>query len=426
MCNKVVSRALVLFLCYSLFGCAELDKALKDTADTVAPRDIITGKRLVNVESEAAEIKRAEQTTKEILNDAEKNGFSADTDKVTLDKLKQIMDKLAVVSHRPNLPWEVHLIESPDVNAFTIGGGKIFFYRGLFTGLLDQANDNEIAAVMAHEMAHDTARHVGKTMGMGVVSKLSKGVKKSTGNQLYQASYSTIHEDEADRIGMLYISLAGYDPKAVGPIWERAHEKNGSDANAYNFAYTHSLNKDRADKNNELVPKALQYFKGQGVLNDEYKDILATNELLPKKTNEESSGVAASLKAALDNYKQHLEAKNEELSRQNKMLDARAAERRAARLTKVTYKTANTTDGHVGIFGKLENTSDQVIKSAVVTIYYFGATLGKSLFTEAVHINDISLPPGDSVDWTAYKKNIVGSKGIGVIATSVQYKVDNK
>ena len=83
-------------------------------------------------ESEEAEIQRSEKQRDEILNDAVNNGFAVDADVEMLSRLNQMMKNIASISHRPNLPWEVHLIESPDVNARTIGGGKIFFYRGLF------------------------------------------------------------------------------------------------------------------------------------------------------------------------------------------------------------------------------------------------------------------------------------------------------
>lgn len=409
--------------CLSLIGCAELDEGLKNTANTVAPKDIVTGKRLLNLESETAEIQRAEKQKDQILNEARQKGFSVDTDTVLLSHLQEMMEKLAKVSHRPNLPWEVHLIESPEINAFTIGGGKIFFYKGLFGGLVEQNNDNEIAAVMAHEMGHDTARHAGKSQGLNLASKLSKGVKKSTGNQLYQASYSTIQEDEADRIGILYMTLAGFDPQAVSPIWKREHQKDGSNPQSFNYAYDHSLNADRSSKTAQLVPVAMKYFKGQGSINDDYQQILSTNELLPRQNldnNEDDtgSGALAAVGAVLDNYKQHLDAKNEELSRRIKM---QQAENEAVRLSRTNFQIQNTNDGHQGIFGKFQNAGNQVMTGATIMVYYLNAS-GKTVYSEPVALQGLYLIPGQVTNWSAYLKNVPGSVNVSVKSISVQWQ----
>ena len=156
-----------------LSGCAELNEMSKGLADGVAPRDIVTGQRSLNLESQDAEIRRATQQTKEILNEELKKGIQVDTDQAALARLQDMMQKLSKVSHRPELPWEVHLIESPEVNAFTVGGGKVFVYRGLFGGLVNPDNDDELAAVLAHEMGHVTCRHIGKRQGVQFAGSVS-------------------------------------------------------------------------------------------------------------------------------------------------------------------------------------------------------------------------------------------------------------
>jgi hypothetical protein len=409
--------------CLFLFGCAEIDQGLKHTADSVAPRDIVTGKRLLNPESESAEIQRSEKQRDQILNDARKNGVAVDTDTAMLSHLQEMMEKIARISHRPNLPWEVHLIESPEVNAFTVGGGKIFFFRGLFGGLVDQNNDNEIAAVMAHEMGHDAARHAGKSQGMNLAGMFSKGIKKSTGNQLYQASYSTIHEDEADRIGMLYMTLAGYDPQVVSPIWERANQKYGSNPQSFNFAYDHSLNADRANKTAQLVPTAMKYFSGQGSVNDNYQSVLSSNELLPKENLDSDeggtgSGALAAVSAVLDNYKQHLDAKNEELSRRIQM---QQAENNAVKLSRISFQIQNTNNGYRGVFGKFQNASNQIMTGATITVYYLNAA-GKAIYSEPVALQGMYLLPGQAVNWSTYLKNVPGFVNVGVKSTSIQWQ----
>ena len=92
-----------------------------------------------------------------------------------------------------------------------------------------RADDNEIAAVMAHEMGHIADRHIGNKEGLGLAEVLSKKTRKATTSQLYQASFTTLQEDEADRIGLPYMTLAGYDPRAASRIWIRADKLHGSE-----------------------------------------------------------------------------------------------------------------------------------------------------------------------------------------------------
>jgi predicted Zn-dependent protease len=164
-------------------ACTEVDQTLQKSSDALAPHDIVTGARELNPESEEAEIKRASEQSAQVIAQEGSKGHATDVDGAMLSHLQGIMDRLVKVSHRPQLPWDIHLVESPTVNAFTVGGGKIFFYRGLFGGLIDENNDNEIAAVMAHEMGHVAARHIGKRQGDALASMISSGAKKSTVTQ---------------------------------------------------------------------------------------------------------------------------------------------------------------------------------------------------------------------------------------------------
>ncbi len=411
---NAVNRIVLIFVLMALVsGCAELDQGLSKGSDILAPRDYVTGKRELNPISEKDEVQQATQAGESILAEARQRGVAVDTDKEMLLRLQEIMNRIAKVSHRTNLPWEVHLIESPEVNAFTIGGGKIFFYRGAFGGLIDPNNDNEIAAVMAHEIGHVVARHTGKSMGQQLAAKISSKAKKSTGGDLYRASYSTLHEDEADKIGVLYMSLAGYDPTDVPGIWARANKKYGSDPKAHNYAYDHSLNEDRFVKTNTLSVFALSYYKGQGVENADYKTILDSNNLTGKKATEEGSGFAAAIKAAADTYTSHVEAKTEEHKRQGQMQQDKL---NAQRLSKVTYKMQNTTTGYKGIFGNIQNLSNNVVKNATVTVLYVNQA-GKVVHSEDVLIQNLSILPGQSASWSTLLKNVPGSTGI-VVQTS--------
>lgn len=405
--------------CLFLFGCAELDEGIRKTADSVAPQDIVTGKRVLNPEAESDEIKRASEQAQQVLVSEQAKGHPVDTDSAMLIRLQGIMSRIAKVSHRPNLPWEVHLIESPDNNAFTIGGGKIFFYKGLLGGLVNPNNDNEIAAVMAHEMGHDAARHIGKSQGLELAAALSKKAKKATDSALYHASFSTLQEDEADRIGLLYMALAGYDPSCVSDIWKRANEKEGSDPHTFHYAYDHSLNSDRSDKTAKLTSVAQEYFKGQGIANDSYVKILASNELLPRtNTSEDGSGYVAAINAAADTYVQHLEAKNEELSRQLKMQEEQNA---LQRLTRLDFQIGDSSNGYKALFGHFQNGSTKVITAATITVYYVNSA-GQPIKMENVLIQNSYLMPGQIANWSAYMRNVPGAANVRAKVTQVNWE----
>lgn len=403
-------RIAIVFLITTLAGCAEFDQGLRKTSDVFAPRDYVTGKRELNPISAQDEIKQATQARDSILAEARQRGIPVDTDKAMVDRLHEIMSRIAKITHRPDLPWEVHLIESPDVNAFTVGGGKIFFFRGAFGGLIDPNSDNEIAAVMSHEMGHVVARHVGKTKGQQLAAAISSKAKKSVGTELYQASYSTLHEDEADRISVLYMALAGFDPTDAPSIWARAHEKYGSDAKAHNYAYDHSLNDDRFEKTNTLSVLALSYYKGQSVENPNFKEILADNKLTGKKSAQEESGFSATIQALADTYTSHLEAKTEEYKRLGQIQQDKL---QVQRLSKVNFQIQDTTTGYRGIFGNLQNLSTNIIKGATVAVLYVNQA-GQIIHTDEVPIQNISLMPGQSIKWSTLLRNVPGSSGIVV------------
>lgn len=399
-----------------LTGCAELDEGLRKSSDRIAPRDPVTGKRVLNLESEAEEVQRAERQKEEIINSAKMKGYAVDADKEFLSHLHEMMYGIAFISHRPNLPWEVHLIESPEVNAFAIGGGKIFFYRGLFRELINPSDDNEIAAVMAHEMAHITAKHLGERQGERIAGALSKKAQKATAGRLYQASFTTLQEDEADKIGLLYMSLAGYDPSTASRVWLRADKKYGSDP--HDYAYDHSLNADRAKKIAQSTPIALEYFKGQDTVNNDYEQILASNKLLPRKEESETeSGYVAALGTALDTFSQHLDAKNEELSRRVKIQQEQID---AQRFTRLDMKIANTTSGYRALTGHLLNISNKAIMKATVTVFYVNAA-GQPIYSENIALTNVFLSPGQKKDWSAYVKEVPGAAHIQARVTRIEW-----
>ena len=242
---------------------------------------------------------------------------------------------------------------------------------------------------------------------------ISKRARESTGNRLYQAGFTTLQEDEADRVGLLYMALAGYDPRAAEKVWERAQQKYGS--NPGDYTYDHSLNIDRMRKVGILTPVALKYYKGEGVLNQNYEKLRINNELVQKSDSfAGDNGLLALLEASSGVYTDHLKAKTEELSRETKQLQAK----NNTMQTRINFQIQNTQNGYKGVFGKFQNTGTHIINSAEITVYYVNST-GSVIRAQPVSLQYISLYPGYVKDWSAYLLNVPGTQNIRAAVTKV-------
>lgn len=177
-----------------------------------------------------------------------------------------------------NYRWEFNLIEDDKmVNAFCMPGGKV----GVYTGILPIAqNETGLAVVMGHEIAHAIAKHGNERVSQGLLAQLG-GVALSTAlskhpgttNQIFMAAYgvganvgvllpySRLHESEADRIGLILMAKAGYDPREAVPFWQRMNAKEGS--RPPEFLSTHPAPESRIKQIQELIPEAMKYYKEQ-------------------------------------------------------------------------------------------------------------------------------------------------------------------
>jgi predicted Zn-dependent protease len=179
----------------------------------------------------------------DILGEARKKD-RLNRDRAQTERVRAIANRLvpSTAAFRPDAPrwsWEVNVIASDEVNAWCMPGGKIAFYTGLIDKL--RVTDDELAAVMGHEIAHALREHgreraseqMAKQLGVSVLS-IALGLGE-TSVQLTQALLdvtfslpnSRTHEIEADRIGVELAARSGYDPRAAVSLWQKMGKLGG-------------------------------------------------------------------------------------------------------------------------------------------------------------------------------------------------------
>lgn len=178
--------------------------------------------------------------------------------------------------------WEFNVIDDPNtVNAFCMPGGKVVVYTGI---LKITQNEDALAVVMGHEIAHALANHGNERMSQGLVAQLglsslqvALSQKRSQTNDLLLAAagagaqvgillpFSRKHESEADEIGLYLMCMAGYNPDEAVPFWQRMNKLGGS--RPPEFLSTHPDPAKRSERLKSLVPKARAYAQRYPVPN---------------------------------------------------------------------------------------------------------------------------------------------------------------
>jgi|GEM_PF-2862343 predicted Zn-dependent protease len=361
-------RLFSVVLVFALTGCASIDKGMMAVSDGISSRDPVTGQRQIILVSEEQEIRQAEEAQRQILSQAKQKGIKIDGETPYYERVNRVFNRLKTVTHRKQLPWEVHVLDSPEWNAFTVGGGKMFVFSGIFQGEVGLRDDSELAAVLAHEMAHVSARHASEKGGKLAIAKLAdKGLRKEKG---FDASFTTNQEAEADKYSTLYLALAGYDPSVGVRVWNRMHQAMGSYTG--DMMFDHPLNDDRA-KNMVKYASAVQQYFVPGEINPEHEKLLTNNALYsyskPSTAKAgEGGGFAALLETVANSYAEVTEAKTEQLKRQTKQLEQQRLA--AQRLQFGRLQVANASGGGRGLFGVAVNTSGKQISHAIVALEY--------------------------------------------------------
>ncbi|MFL5746235.1 MAG: M48 family metallopeptidase [Niastella sp.] len=172
--------------------------------------------------------------------------------------------------------WEYNLVNSKEVNAWCMPGGKIVVYTGL---LPISQNEAALAVVLGHEITHALAHHGNERMSQQAIQQMGGAAlqtaianKSAVAQNIMMSAYgigsnvgallpfSRKQELEADHFGLIFAAMAGYNPQEAVPLWERMKAASGGSAPP-EILSTHPADDTRIEKLKELMPEALQYYK---------------------------------------------------------------------------------------------------------------------------------------------------------------------
>lgn len=171
--------------------------------------------------------------------------------------------------------WEFNVVDSKEVNAWCMPGGKVVVYTGLLPVTQDEQS---LAIVMGHEIGHAIARHGNQRMSEGLLVQLGGAALSvalsqkpqltqqlfmqayGVGSTLGTLSYSRKQESEADKMGVIFAAMAGYDPEVAITFWQRMSAKSGGQAPP-EILSTHPSDEHRIADLKKFMPEAKKYYR---------------------------------------------------------------------------------------------------------------------------------------------------------------------
>ena len=244
----------------------------------------ITGRSQFNTVPDSIINSMAFQEYNSFLKNPE-NKLSTDPEKTAMvqrvggriaDAVERYMNEHDLADQIADYEWEFNLIDSNQKNAWAMPGGKVVVYTGILEATQNEAG---LAVVMGHEIAHAIARHGAERMTQGLAITLggvalnkaledepsatrtifltSYGIGTTVGVML---PYSRVHETEADRLGLIFMAMAGYAPEEAVGFWQRmAQSKDGSAPPE--FLSTHPADETRIMNIKRNLPEARRYYR---------------------------------------------------------------------------------------------------------------------------------------------------------------------
>ena len=242
---------------------------------------LITGRKQLLLVSDADVLSMSATAYKEFIDSVPASKDTANTalvKKVGNKIAEAVVAYLKANGHEADvatLNWEFNLVKDTSVNAFCMPGGKVVVFEGILPVTMDETG---LAVVMGHEIAHAIAKHSNERLSQQMLAQYGAALTdmllsnktaatRQTINILYGIGaevgvilpYSRKHEYEADRLGLIFMAMAGYDPNQAVDFWQRM-SANGS-GSLFEFLSTHPTDEHRIAKMKECLPEALGYVK---------------------------------------------------------------------------------------------------------------------------------------------------------------------
>lgn len=215
-----------------------------ETVQTTQPGAVGVQRQQTMMVSEAEITQAASQEYRKVIAEAQSKG-KLDRNSQQLQRARTVMNRLIpqTAAFRPDAvkwPWEIHVIDDAQLNAWAMPGGKMAVYSGLIDKL--RLTDDELAAIMGHEIAHSLREHARERVSRQMASQTALGVAgavlglgelgQTVAGALAQVTFtlpnSRTHETEADRLGVELAARAGYDPHAAVSVWQKMLQAGGN------------------------------------------------------------------------------------------------------------------------------------------------------------------------------------------------------
>ena len=234
--HSIMRAALLVFAAVALVSCKTVQTTQPGAVGVDRTQTMMLASSTVNREAGKA----YQQTLKEAAKKGTLNRDAAQVVRVRSIANRLIPATRAFRADAPGWAWEVNVLTSKDVNAWCMPGGKMAVYSGLIERL--KVTDDELAAVMGHEIAHALREHgrerasqaVVQSLGLAVIGA-ALGINESALDLVgvvtdltFNLPNSREHEREADRIGVELAARAGYDPRAAVTLWQKMGQTGGS------------------------------------------------------------------------------------------------------------------------------------------------------------------------------------------------------
>ncbi len=234
----------------------------------------VTGRKALNLvsEDEMRAAANTEYAKFKASNPPVTSGNDAQLVKTLGNKMATAVQQYLASINQANLvagyQWEFNLFNNNEANAWCMPGGKVAVYTGILP--LTQ-NEAGLAAVMGHEIAHAVARHANERMSQQAAGQtLTQILGSATGSQTFGTvvgiggtglllKFSRDQESEADRMGLIFMAMSGYDPNEAITFWERMSTKGG--AKPPEILSTHPSDATRIANIKKHIPEAMKYYK---------------------------------------------------------------------------------------------------------------------------------------------------------------------